>query len=116
MTDNVTNAVGSTVAERLAGIVTALTGLRPEDLPVRMRTWDGGVTGPADPDGTLPVLVVNSPTALTRLLWSPGNWAWPRPTSPGRSTLKRVRAPVTATHSPRDSPGWQRWRGAPESG
>lgn len=72
MTDNVTNAAGSTVAERLAEIVTALTGLRPEDLPVRMRTWDGGVTGPADPDGTLPVLVVNSPTALTRLLWSPG--------------------------------------------
>jgi cyclopropane-fatty-acyl-phospholipid synthase len=37
-------------------------------LPVRLRAWDGSEAGPAD----APLVVVASPRALTRLLWSPG--------------------------------------------
>jgi cyclopropane-fatty-acyl-phospholipid synthase len=37
-------------------------------LPVRLRAWDGSETGPTD----APLVVVASPRALTRLLWSPG--------------------------------------------
>lgn len=38
------------------------------DLPVRLRAWDGSEAGPTD----APLVVVSSPQALTRLLWSPG--------------------------------------------
>jgi cyclopropane-fatty-acyl-phospholipid synthase len=38
------------------------------ELPVRLHAWDGSVAGPAD----APVVVVRTPRALTRLLWSPG--------------------------------------------
>lgn len=38
------------------------------DLPVRLRAWDGSEAGPTD----APLVVVTSPQALTRLLWSPG--------------------------------------------
>jgi cyclopropane-fatty-acyl-phospholipid synthase len=38
------------------------------DLPVRLRAWDGSEAGPADG----PLVVLTTPTALTRLLWSPG--------------------------------------------
>lgn len=37
-------------------------------LPVRLRAWDGSEAGPAD----APLVVVNTPRALTRLMWSPG--------------------------------------------
>lgn len=37
-------------------------------LPVRLRTWDGSETGPAD----APVVVVRSRRALRHLLWQPG--------------------------------------------
>ncbi|MEV5976718.1 cyclopropane-fatty-acyl-phospholipid synthase family protein [Streptomyces sp. NPDC052114] len=52
-------------AHRLAALAeTALGG----PLPVRLRTWDGTETGPADG----PVVVVRSRRALRRLLWQPG--------------------------------------------
>jgi cyclopropane-fatty-acyl-phospholipid synthase len=38
------------------------------DLPVRLRAWDGTEAGPVD----APLVVVTTPRALTRLLWSPG--------------------------------------------
>lgn len=38
------------------------------DLPVRLRAWDGSEAGPAD----APLVLVNSPQAITRLLWAPG--------------------------------------------
>lgn len=37
-------------------------------LPVRLRAWDGSEAGPAD----APLVLINSPQALTRLMWSPG--------------------------------------------
>lgn len=52
-------------AHRLAALAeTALGG----PLPVRLRTWDGAETGPAD----APLVVVRSRRALRRLLWQPG--------------------------------------------
>ncbi len=38
------------------------------DLPVRLKAWDGSVAGPVD----APLVVVNSPDAVRRLLWRPG--------------------------------------------
>ncbi|MBD8871171.1 SAM-dependent methyltransferase [Nocardioides donggukensis] len=58
-------ASGASVADRLA------EGLRPfvgGDLPVRLTAWDGSETGPAD----APHVVINSPQALSRLFWHPG--------------------------------------------
>ncbi|MGP9723227.1 class I SAM-dependent methyltransferase [Corynebacterium sp. AOP40-9SA-29] len=59
------------VAGRLASVVTQLAGVAPEELPVRLRAWDGSVAGP-DAAADVPTLVINDPQALTRLLWSPG--------------------------------------------
>ncbi|HEX2896225.1 MAG TPA: cyclopropane-fatty-acyl-phospholipid synthase family protein [Marmoricola sp.] len=57
---------------RSTGAAQALEqALRPfvnGDLPVRLRAWDGSEAGPTD----APLVVVSSPRALTRLLWSPG--------------------------------------------
>lgn len=55
----------SEAAQRLAALVTSLTGGAP---PVRLRAWDGSEAGP--PDG--PVLVIRDRRALQRLLWRPG--------------------------------------------
>ncbi|WP_186782675.1 class I SAM-dependent methyltransferase [Streptomyces sp. CBG33] len=41
-------------------------------VPFRLRAWDGSESGPADPSGTLPVVVVRHRRALRRLLWAPG--------------------------------------------
>jgi cyclopropane-fatty-acyl-phospholipid synthase len=50
-------------------VVTALrTVLGVEELPVRLRVWDGSVAGPAD----APTVVVRSRRALRRLVWAPG--------------------------------------------
>ena len=57
--------MSATVAERLAAGVAPLVG---GELPVRLRAWDGSETGPVD----APRVVVNSPDALKRLLWRPG--------------------------------------------
>jgi cyclopropane-fatty-acyl-phospholipid synthase len=43
------------------------TVLGAAELPVRVRAWDGSEAGPAD----APLLVVGSPQALRRILWSP---------------------------------------------
>jgi cyclopropane-fatty-acyl-phospholipid synthase len=55
-----------TVAERLAAALGAVLGT--EELPIRLRGWDGSLAGP--PGG--PVLAVRSRRALRRLLWAPG--------------------------------------------
>ncbi|MGW0416403.1 class I SAM-dependent methyltransferase [Streptomyces collinus] len=52
-------------AHRLAALAEDALG---GPLPVRLRTWDGSETGPAD----APVVVVRSRRALRRLLWQPG--------------------------------------------
>lgn len=69
VTDAATTTV-ITVADRLAGMIQQATGVAAEELPVRLRGWDGSTAGPDA--GDLPTLVVNDPRALTRLLWSPG--------------------------------------------
>ncbi|QIG45050.1 class I SAM-dependent methyltransferase [Nocardioides anomalus] len=38
------------------------------DLPVRLKAWDGSTAGPDD----APLVVLNSPDAVRRLLWHPG--------------------------------------------
>ena len=55
-----------TVADQLAAALGAVLGT--DELPVRLRGWDGSLAGP---DGA-PVLAVRSRRALRRLLWSPG--------------------------------------------
>ena len=57
--------VSATVAERLAAGVEPFVG---GELPVRLRAWDGSETGPVD----APRVVINSPDALKRLIWRPG--------------------------------------------
>ncbi len=56
--------------EARAGVARTLaSALRPiigGDLPVELHAWDGSVAG------TGPVVRLNSPQALTRLLWAPG--------------------------------------------
>ena len=55
-----------TVAERLAAALGAVLGT--DELPVRLRGWDGSIAGPPG----APVLAVRSRRALRRLLWAPG--------------------------------------------
>ncbi|WP_121751274.1 cyclopropane-fatty-acyl-phospholipid synthase family protein [Streptomyces sp. E2N166] len=55
----------SGAAHRLAALAEDVLG---GPLPVRLRTWDGSETGPAD----APTVVVRSRRALRRLLWQPG--------------------------------------------
>ncbi|MGX1839610.1 class I SAM-dependent methyltransferase [Streptomyces diastaticus] len=56
-------------AQRMTASLEEITG---GPLPFRLRAWDGSESGPADPSGTLPVVVVRHRRALRRLLWSPG--------------------------------------------
>lgn len=56
-----TTGAAQTVAELLAPYIGG-------ELPVRLRAWDGSEAGPTD----APVVVLRSPDALRRLLWSPG--------------------------------------------
>ncbi|WP_232677345.1 cyclopropane-fatty-acyl-phospholipid synthase family protein [Nocardioides sp. R-C-SC26] len=53
------------VAPKLAAAVQPFLG---GELPVRLRAWDGSEAG--SPDG--PLVVLNSPDAVRRLLWHPG--------------------------------------------
>jgi cyclopropane-fatty-acyl-phospholipid synthase len=55
-----------TAAEAVAPLVAALLG---EDPPVRVELWDGSAVGGASPIGTIRV---NTPDALRRILWAPG--------------------------------------------
>ena len=57
---------GRTVADRLAEALAAVLGTT--ELPVRLRGWDGSISGP---DGA-PVVAVRSRKALRRLVWAPG--------------------------------------------
>ncbi len=52
-------------APKLAALLEPFVG---GELPVRLRAWDGSEAG--DPAG--PVVVLNSPNVLRRLLWNPG--------------------------------------------
>ncbi|NUP59491.1 MAG: class I SAM-dependent methyltransferase, partial [Pseudarthrobacter sp.] len=53
----------------LAGaIADALRPVVRGDLPVRLKVWDGSEAGPAG----APVVRLNSPNAIRRLLWAPG--------------------------------------------
>ncbi|MGH3414502.1 MAG: class I SAM-dependent methyltransferase [Marmoricola sp.] len=62
----VTPAVRRTgIAETLTTALTELLGGEP---PVRIQAWDGSLAGPAD----APVLRLNRPEALRRMLWHPG--------------------------------------------
>ena len=54
------------VAARLGAAVSTVLGA--QDLPWRLRAWDGSEAGPSE----APVLVVRSPLALRRLMWAPG--------------------------------------------
>ena len=56
---------GST-AEQLATALGTVLGL--DEVPVRLRAWDGSVAGPPD----APVITVRDRRALRRLVWSPG--------------------------------------------
>ena len=53
------------VADRLAATVRRVVG---DDLPVRIRAWDGSEAGP---DAGAPVVVLRNRRALRRLLWRP---------------------------------------------
>jgi cyclopropane-fatty-acyl-phospholipid synthase len=65
-------ANGSAAATRPAA-ATAMTpllhALFGSRLPVRFRFWDGSALGPEDGPGTV---IVRSPSALSRMLWAPG--------------------------------------------
>ena len=52
------------IAATLAATVRQFVG---DDLPVRIRAWDGSEAGPAD----APVAVIRNRRALRRLLWQP---------------------------------------------
>ena len=56
-----TAALAETIADALRPVVGG-------DLPVRLKVWDGSEAGPAD----APVVRLNSPDAIRRLLWAPG--------------------------------------------
>ncbi len=51
-----------------ARIESALRPLLRGSLPVRLTAWDGSTAGPAD----APAVVIDSPRALRRILWRPG--------------------------------------------
>ncbi|XAS62775.1 cyclopropane-fatty-acyl-phospholipid synthase family protein [Micrococcaceae bacterium Sec5.8] len=53
------------IAELIEGVLRPLAG---GDLPVRIIAWDGSEAGPAG----APVVRLNSPDAIRRLLWAPG--------------------------------------------
>jgi cyclopropane-fatty-acyl-phospholipid synthase len=55
-----------TIGHALRSLLVALLGA---DAPVRIELWDGSAFGPIDPLGTV---IVRSPDALRRMLWSPG--------------------------------------------
>ncbi|KRF16481.1 cyclopropane-fatty-acyl-phospholipid synthase [Nocardioides sp. Soil797] len=55
----------SGVADRLADTLRPIVG---GDLPVRLRAWDGSESGPTD----APVVTLNSPQAVSRIFWRPG--------------------------------------------
>src|SRR4051812_9220058 len=55
-----------TVADRLAGALGVVLGV--DQLPVRLRGWDGSETGPTD----APTVIIRSRRAVRRLVWAPG--------------------------------------------
>ncbi|MGZ8178943.1 class I SAM-dependent methyltransferase [Williamsia sp. SKLECPSW1] len=64
----VTDTTRATATGAAATIADLLAPYIGGELPVRLRAWDGSEAGPHD----APVVVLRSPDALRRLLWSPG--------------------------------------------
>jgi cyclopropane-fatty-acyl-phospholipid synthase len=64
--DPVVAAPPGSVAETLEPVLHRLLGPR---LPVQVRAWDGSVVGPPSSPTTV---VIDSPDALRRMLWAPG--------------------------------------------
>jgi len=58
-------SVKAAVVDELRPIMHGLLG---EDFPLRLRAWDGSEAGPVDSPATL---VLRTPRALRRFLWSP---------------------------------------------
>ena len=66
-----------TVANTLAPLVQSIFGA--EASPIRVRCWDGSELGPPPCDGvSAATLVLNSPNALRRLLYAPGELGFGR--------------------------------------
>jgi cyclopropane-fatty-acyl-phospholipid synthase len=65
LTRRTTSPRGGGVAADLARAAEPLVG---NELPVRLRAWDGSEAGPAE----APLVELRSPDALRRLLWHPG--------------------------------------------
>ena len=61
-----------TAATALAPLVRAVFG---DDLPIQVQFWDGSRVGPADGPATI---VLHSPRALRRILWSPNEVGFAR--------------------------------------
>ena len=86
-----TTGAASRLAEALAIV------LGTEEIPLRLRAWDGSEAGPAD----APVIEFRSRRALRRILWSPGQLGLSRAyvagdiDAPGRH-LRRLRGPELA--------------------
>jgi cyclopropane-fatty-acyl-phospholipid synthase len=59
-------AAGPTVADDVAPLVALIMG---DQLPLRFEFWDGSAIGPSERAGSV---LVQSPDALRRLLWAPG--------------------------------------------
>ncbi|MEH3156960.1 MAG: cyclopropane-fatty-acyl-phospholipid synthase [Gordonia paraffinivorans] len=64
-TQTATTPTATGAAQTIAELLAPYVG---GELPVHLRAWDGSEAGPAD----APVVVLRSPDALRRLLWSPG--------------------------------------------
>jgi len=58
-----------------AGLRPLLASLFPGGVPIQLRLWDGSSVGPSDAAGTL---LVQSPDALRRMLWAPGDLGFGR--------------------------------------
>lgn len=61
-----------------------IEGMLGSPLPVRLRTWDGSESGPADG----PVLVLRTPRAVRRLLWQPDDLGLARAWVAGELTVE----------------------------
>jgi cyclopropane-fatty-acyl-phospholipid synthase len=57
------------VANAASAVAPILEGLFGHHVPVRFEFWDGSGIGPLDGPGTV---IVRSPTAISRMLWAPG--------------------------------------------
>ena len=69
-----TGGVASRLAPLLSRIMLGDGRAAPDELPIRVRAWDGSAVGPA----AAPAFVVRHRRALRRLLWKPGELGFVR--------------------------------------